>query len=105
MNCQNDRRELAVGITHVETNVYEHEPYITPAVAVLNVEALAHELVGRPECTVVALSSSVRVRDISTSDVDEGLQILVARKVVRRVQLNELNGGTVDGLPSDGWCP
>lgn len=91
------------GMTYVKANVHEHEAHVAPPVGILDVEVLAHELVSSPEGAVVAISGCIRIRDVSAGDVDEGLEVVVARETAGRVQLDKFNGCAVDYLPSDGW--
>ena len=87
--------------TYVEQNEHPQQPKVAPAVGPLDVEAAQEKLVRRAECAVQARTARVRVRDVPARGIDERPEERGARLARGRVDLRELDGGAVDGLPAD----
>ena len=71
-------------------------------VRVADVEAVQQELVRCAVLAVVAPARRVRIREVSAVGIDVGLHVLRARLARRWRKLDELDGGTIDVVSSDG---
>lgn len=83
---------------HIEHNITQHKPEVPPLVVIIDIKPSGEELVRRAHATELTCRRRLWVGQIPSRKRYESIHVLSACLSRWRVEVDEFDGGAVDGL-------